>query len=344
MNPNFLLKTETARRLYEQVRELPIIDFHNHVSVADIAVDRRFETLTELWLASDPYKHRLMRICGVEERLITGDAAPYEKFEKYCRIFPYLAGNPVYDWSRMELSSVFGIEEPINGSNARRIYDKANEMLDSSEFSNNGILSRFGIEYQSPVATILEDISVFNGKTVAPSLRADDLLSPTEVFKTELSAKSGVAVVDDASYLRAVCVMLDRFSEKGCRFADHSLDTEFFREDEGGKKTALLVRLGNEYAKRGWTLLLHVGAKRQTSPRLRTLAGPAGGLCGGRGRLCAFRPCRSVGTNGNRRRTSRYGVVPLEHERSGALGGHAGFLFRGRNPLQGSAWSRLVVV
>jgi glucuronate isomerase len=178
----------------------------------------------------------------------------------------------------MELSQVFGIEDEINRENAKRIYDKANEMLRSSEFSNNGILSRFNIEYQSPVATLLENISYFDGAKVAPSLRADELLLPTEAFKKELAEKSGIAVSDDKAYIKAICVMLDRFSNKGCRFADHSLDARFFEEDTDGKKTEMLVRLGNEYAKRGWTLLLHMNAKRQTSPRLHSLAGPAGGF------------------------------------------------------------------
>ena len=98
MTETYLLKSKNAQRLYaEFARELPIIDYHNHVSVADIASDRRFDNITELWLATDPYKHRLMRICGVAERYITGDATPYEKFEKFCEVFPYLAGNPVYD-------------------------------------------------------------------------------------------------------------------------------------------------------------------------------------------------------------------------------------------------------
>ena len=278
MKQNFLLKTSGAMRLYESIRELPIIDFHNHICVADITKDRKYDDIVSLWLTPDPYKHRLMRICGVDESFITGDASPFEKFLKYCEVFPYLAGNPVYDWSRMELSQVFGIEDEINGENAKRIYDKANEMLRSSEFSNNGILSHFNIEYQSPVATLLENISYFDGAKVAPSLRADELLLPTEAFKKELAEKSGIAVSDDKAYIKAICVMLDRFSNKGCRFADHSLDTRFFEEDTDGKKTEMLVRLGNEYAKRGWTLLLHMNAKRHTSPRLHSFAGPAGGF------------------------------------------------------------------
>lgn len=278
MKENYLLKTKEAQRLYsEYVKELPIIDFHNHVSVADMATDRRFENLYELWLACDPYKHRLMRICGVEERLITGDASPFEKFAKYCEVFPYLAGNPVYDWSRMELSRVFGIEEPPSLENARYLYDKCGEMLASAEFSANAILSRFHIEYQSPVATLLEDLSLFDGKRVAPSLRGDELLSPSPEFVARLAQKVGVEVTDTESYMKAISLRLDSFSQKGCRFADHALDAGFFENDTDGKKRDILTRLAAEYKKRGWTLLLHLGAKRKTSTRLAKLAGAAGG-------------------------------------------------------------------
>ena len=204
MNKNHLLKTKNAEDLYfEYAGSLPIIDFHNHISVADIAANRRYENLTELWITPDPYKHRLMRICGVGEHFITGEASSYEKFEKYCEIFPYLAGNPVYDWSRMELSRIFGIEELPTKENARYIYDKCGEMLLSNEFSNNAILSRFNIEYQSPVATLLDDLSLFDGETVTPSLRGDELLSPTIEFKARLSEKNlrWSGVEDSASRL-----------------------------------------------------------------------------------------------------------------------------------------------
>lgn len=281
MKDSFLLKSKNAERLYfELAKDLPIIDFHNHVCVDNIKRDKKYENIVSLWLSTDPYKHRLMRICGVDERFITGDAEPFDKFKKYCEVFPYFAGNSVYDWSRMEISSIFGINDELNGKNARRIYDTANEMLCSPEFSNNGILSRFNIEYQSPVATLLEDIDGFDGKLVAPSLRADELIAPTNEFKSELAKKSGVNIIDDDSYIKAVCVMLDRFAVKNCRFADHSLDAGFFSDDYDGKKTNTLIRLGKEYAKRNWTLLLHMNAKRKTSPRLLSLAGPAGGFAG----------------------------------------------------------------
>jgi len=277
MKENFLLKTRGEQNLYESVKELPIIDFHNHLSVDDIKKNRKYNNLYELWLAPDPYKHRLMRICGVEERYITGDAEPYEKFEKYCEIFHYIAGNPVYDWTKMELSSIFGIEMTPSAENSRYIFDAANEKLASPEFSNNAILSRFGIEYQSPVATPLEDISGFSG-SAAPSLRADDLLTPTAEFLSRLARESGVEIKDKESYIAAACRILDRFDRAGCRFADHSLDAGFFASDKGGEKTELLAKLGAEYAKRGWTLLLHMNAKRRTSPRLLSLAGLAGGF------------------------------------------------------------------
>lgn len=181
-------------------RELPIIDFHNHVSVADISADRKYSDLCELWLASDPYKHRLMRICGIDEHYITGDAAPYERIGKFFEIFPYLVGNPVYDWSRMELSRIFGIDELPTKENARYVYDRCGEMLASDEYSNNAILSRFNIEYQSPVATLLDDLSLFDGNAVAPSLRGDELLSPSPEFKARLEKSTGVAVSDTDGY------------------------------------------------------------------------------------------------------------------------------------------------
>ena len=279
MKENYLLKTENAYRLYsEYAKSLPIIDFHNHVSVNDIATDRRFGDLYELWLASDPYKHRLMRICGVDEYFITGGASPFEKFEKYCEVLPYLAGNPVYDWSRMELSRVFGIDELPTKETARYVFDKCGEMLASREFSNNEILKRFNVEYQSPVASLLDDLTPFNGKSVAPSLRGDNLLEPTSELTAELSAATNMKIIDKDTYIKAVSVMLDRFSKAGCRFADHALDAGFFEDDKDGKKTDMLVRLAGEYAKRGWTLLLHLNAKRRTSPRLLSIAGPAGGF------------------------------------------------------------------
>ena len=286
MNGSFLLKTRRAERLFrEYAAPLPLIDYHNHLAVADMAADRRFDNLYELWLSGDPYKHRLMRISGIPERRITGDAEPYEKFLAFCEVFPLLVGTPVYDWSRMELARVFGIAERPSRDTARRIWDEVGEMLGSPEFSHNAILARFGIEYQSPVATLTEDLAPFRVAGVAPSLRGDELLSPTPGLFAALSAAVGYPVTDTATYLRAVGERLDAFRAAGCAFADHALDAGFFEGDTEGERREMLARLGGEYKKRGFTLLLHLDAMRSTSARLSGLAGPAGGYAAVGGRF-----------------------------------------------------------
>ncbi|MBR2615916.1 MAG: glucuronate isomerase [Clostridia bacterium] len=280
MNERFLLKNPAAERLFDAVKSLPVIDFHNHLSPSDLARDRSYENLFEILLECDPYKHRLMRICGVPEEYITGSAAPKEKFLRFCKIFPTLAGNPVYDWTRMELSFLFGMDALPSEKTALCIWDETAEKLRSPEYSAKGILSRFRVEFQSPVASLTDDLSVYGSASVAPSLRGDNLLCPDEALCAALREKTGIAVTDRASYLRAVSFLLDRFDAAGCAFADHSLDAGFF---DSPKEEAVenLRLLAAEYKKRGWTMLLHLGAKRDTSPRLRALAGPAGGFAAG---------------------------------------------------------------
>lgn len=276
MNENYLLKTQNARQLYfESAANLPIIDFHNHIAVSELAANKSYNNVYELWLKPDPYKHRLMRICGVPEFYITGQAEPNEKFFKFCSIFPMLVGNPVYDWSRMELLRVFGISDLPTADNAEYLWSQINEKLCSPEFSAVNILKRFNIEYQSPVATLLDDLTLFNGKDIVPSLRGDNLLSPDNNFLEALKTKTRMEITNTASYIKAICVVLDEFTSAGCKFADHSLDFDFFEKSKNSLD--ILKLLSTEYAKRGWTLLLHIGAKRETSTKLRDIAGPAGG-------------------------------------------------------------------
>ena len=277
MQNNGLLKSAKAKRLYKKyVKDLPIIDFHNHLSPEDLAKDRKYENITQLWIAQDPYKHRLMRICGVEENRITGTASDYEKFSAFASVFPSLAGTPVFDWAKMELSFLFGIKEPLNEKSAERIWKKTKKMLAGDDFSHNNILKRFSIAYQSPVVKLCDDLSYFTSPETAPSLRGDDLLLPNKDLYQALESQTGISVTGEDSYLEAVKKRLDLFSEKGCRFADHALDADFFEED-GEKKEKMLCLLAKEYAARGFTLLLHLDAKRKTSKRLLNLAGPAGG-------------------------------------------------------------------
>lgn len=302
MNKDFLLTTPLSKRLYEEVaRDLPLIDFHNHLSVSDIASDRRFSNIAELWLLSDPYKHRAMRICGVEERLITGSAEAKEKFFAWCQIFPNLLGNPLYDWSIMEMEWIFGIDLPICLDNAQAIWDAANEKLLEPEFSAQGLLKRFGCVYTAPCATIGDDLDLFESlPSLAPSLRGDDLLVPTNALLKRLHTLTGVAITDLASLKRAIGKRIDAFHAVGCRFSDHALDNGFvYLLDDGrsaerftaflrtGAITAqerpafasdMLRLLAEAYAAHGWTMQLHIGAQRYTSSRLRTVAGAAGGF------------------------------------------------------------------
>ena len=289
---NFLLTDPLAVRLYDTVKDLPLIDYHNHLSIRDLAQDRPYENLTELWIGSDPYKHRAMRICGIEERRITGEASPYEKFEAWSQVLGLLPGNPLYDWSRLELRRIFGIEEELNPSTAERIWNKANELLKKKEYSPRGLLQRFHVEYAAPCVLPGEDLTPFAELDgVVPSLRGDDLVNLTSPLLAEAGTLKDLRT--------KLGKELDRLHSVSCRFADHALDCGFtYMEDDSENEARfaalkqgkllpeedrialsceILRILGSLYAERNWTLQLHIGALRQTSSRLRTLAGPAGG-------------------------------------------------------------------
>lgn len=304
MKEDFLLTTPLARRLYHEVaEELPVIDYHNHLSVADLASDRICENIYELWLKPDPYKHRAMRICGVPERLITGEGSAREKFFAWCHIFPMLIGNPLYHWSAMELSRVFGIEELPCDANAQSIWDRANAVIGDRAYSMLSLLRGFRAEYIAPCAALNDSLTWTekkDGLTVAPSLRGDDLLLPDRSTLSALEKNTGIRIATLEDYRQAVAQRLDAFAAVGCRFTDHALDNGFRYLSDDGENTrrfagllagevlgeadrnALrsqnLRMLGGEYASRKFTLQLHIGAQRTTSTRLRELAGAAGGF------------------------------------------------------------------
>ena len=304
MNPDFLLTTAVAQKLYHASEDLPLIDFHNHLNVADLASDRSFRgDVSGLWLASDPYKHRAMRICGIPERLITGDASPREKFRAWAQTVPKLLGNPLYHWTELELERGFGISCGLHADNADRLFDEMNEKLASPEYSACGLLKRFHVEYASPCAGAADDLSPFSGLCgIVPSLRADDAAEGRLPWVMKLSERCGKAISSLEEYKRLLRLRLDEFQRRGCRFADHALDDGFRYRRDDGKNAArfsamltggtcsvedsnafsseILRFLGREYARRGWVLQLHIGALRFTSSRLRRIAGGAGGYAG----------------------------------------------------------------
>ena len=298
MKDNFILNSPLAKEIYLEIKDLPIIDYHNHLAIGDVISDRRFDSITELWISPDPYKHRAMRILGVPERLITGDGGAFEKFDAWCGCLRELIGNPLYDWSVMEMDTVFGIDLNPEKIDTGALFSELNEKL--KNLTAKKILDKFNIEYSAPCATVKDDISVYNSlKTFAPSLRGDDIPSPQRELIKSLSDLTGISIKSTSDYLRAIDKRLCDFKAVGAAYADHALDDGFTYVNDDGKneerfnailsgislsdldKQSLYSYLLKEsaclYAKHGFTMQLHVGAKRTTSDRLRAIAGPAGG-------------------------------------------------------------------
>lgn len=275
---DFLLRSEVARRLYHGVAEgLPIIDFHNHLDAGDLADDRAYENLARLWVLNDPYKHRAMRIAGVPERLITGDAIDREKYDAWAATVPETLGNPLFHWTALELKRYFGIEELLSPESAGRIWDKCNGMLRGAGYSARGLIGRANVACLCTSDRPGDDLAAHARLAGSPITRGPLPGAPADVRGAGNSDRSvGVTRVlpslrvdgvdgDDAC---AVVGFLDHFERMGCRLADHAV--------VGFDAGALRV-LGREYGRRGWILQLHIGAQRETSARLRRLAGPAGG-------------------------------------------------------------------
>ncbi len=254
INDSFMLKTETAKRLYDSVKDLPIIDYHCHISPKMIAENHKFKNAFELFLGGDHYKWRQMRTNGVDEKYITGDANDYEKWFEFAKTMPYLIGNPLYHWTHLELKRYFGIDEVLCEENAREIWDKVNLLLEKDEYRAQGLIKMSNVEVicttDNPYDTLeyhkkLKDFPV----KVIPAFRPD---------LTEIR--------DD------ITERMDYFHENGCRLSDHAVDK---MDDDIIEK---LVFLGREYAKRGWVWQLHIGALRNNNTRMFEKLGPDTGF------------------------------------------------------------------
>ena len=213
INHDFLLPTDAAKDLYASVKALPIIDYHNHLSAKDIAENKRFLDVYELWIAPDPYKHRAMRMCGVPEKYITGEATKEEKFVAWCETLPKLQLNPLSHWSYMELQTIFGWTAPVSGKKASELYAHCNEYLQTNELTVGKMMEIFGVEYACPCASLVDDTSVFDGdKRFAPSLRGDDIVMPTKAFVEKLEISAGIKIKNLADLKKAICMRLDVFA------------------------------------------------------------------------------------------------------------------------------------
>ncbi len=310
INSNFLLENDLGTQVYSAIGQLPLIDYHNHLNPADLSSNRKFRNIADAWVLHDPYKHRAMRICGVPEKNITGGAGDKDKFLSWASTVPKTVGNPLFVWSALELKRIFGIDNPLSEKNADELWDFCNSELNKEGFGAADILKKFGAEVICTSDGVTDDLSCHQTATktqqikVLPSLRGDSTVNiGRQGFMEwlngfEIQGNKPIRNLDD--YKSCIIARLNKFTEAGCKLADHSLDSGFCFAPTTEKMAALIFNnllrgkgldkneeclfenyflhfLGEEYSKRGWTLQLHIGAQRFTSSRLRGLSGPAGG-------------------------------------------------------------------
>lgn len=312
MDADFLLSTETAKRLYHETAEhLPIIDYHCHLSPKEIAEDKRFSSITELWLGGDHYKWRLMRSFGVEERYITGDASDRGKFRAWAQTLGTAIGNPLYHWSHMELKEYFGYDGVLNAQTADAVFDLCNEKLKEPDFSARNLILRSNVEALCTTDDPADSLewhkqiadSGFTVK-VLPSFRPDKALAVEKPdWTTYLSALSAAANTPIDSFETLCAALYERaafFAALGCRVSDHGLaavpyapateeavEAIFQKRRRGERlnavetaqfKTALLLFLGRTYARLGWVMQLHFGVIRDNAKRAYAALGPDAGI------------------------------------------------------------------
>lgn len=314
-NENFLLQSEVAKSLYHQyVRDLPIIDYHNHLPVNEIANDTNFGNITKLWLGGDHYKWRALRTLGIPEKYITGDASDKEKFLKWAEALPQMLRNPLFHWSHMELSSIFGINEYLNIDSAERIYEETNAQISSGKCTPRGILSQFKVEMlgttDDPTDCLEHHLALKETKDfsteVKPSFRPDKALAidKGDTFRAyiqTLSTLAKVEITDLDSLIEALQKRVDFFAEIGCVASDHGLSfiptkgksprgevgrvlKEVLNGNDNNAKAIrddyqfyLLSALCEMYYEKSWVQQFHLGAMRNTNSSQFLKLGPDAG-------------------------------------------------------------------
>lgn len=301
LSENFLLNTETARRLYvKYAADMPIIDYHCHVSPKEIYEDKKFENITQLWLSGDHYKWRLMRSNGVDEYYITGDAPDKEKFLQFARMLPKAIGNPMYHWCHHELKNYFGFEGTLSEKTAEEVWELCNEKL--KNMSVRSIIKQSNVAFigttDDPVDSleyhklIAEDDSF--DTVVGPSFRPDKALNIDKAgwreYVVKLSEVTGIEICNLETLKRALSDRIEYFDAHGCRASDHGLDFMIYSEASAEEldaligrgvigekistaeaealKTELLLHCAREYARLGWVMQLHYNCMRNPNTKM----------------------------------------------------------------------------
>lgn len=310
---DFLLKTETAKKLYHNYAEnMPIVDYHCHINPQEIYEDRKFDNITQIWLGGDHYKWRLIRSNGVPEEEITGNADPFVKFKHFAEMLPKAIGNPMYHWTHSELKRYFGYDGILNEDTAEEVYELCNKKLVDADMSVRNLIKKSNVKMigttDDPVDSLEWHIKLRADKSfdvaVLPSFRPDKAINIEKggfaeyIKKLSDVSKINIETVDDVK--KALSARLDFFCENGCRATDHGLDYVVYspasdsevenifktvmnggtvaQEDADKYKTAIMLHLGKEYAKHGIVMQLHYGAQRNTNGKMFERLGPDTGF------------------------------------------------------------------
>ena len=301
MDKDFLLETETAKKLYHDYAEkTPILDYHCHINPKEIAEDRQFENITQVWLGGDHYKWRFMRSCGVDEKYITGDASDYEKFCTWAECLGKAIGNPLFHWSHLELQRYFGYTGVLNKKTADEVWNLCNEKLQQPSMSVRNLIKQSNVTLicttDDPIDSlewhkkIAEDAS-FDVK-VLPAWRPDKAMNIEKPeyldYLKALAEAAGVAKITTfAALKKALQIRMEFFASMGCNVSDHALEyvmyypasddeiEEIFlkrlnkmiltKDEELKFKTAFMLFVGKEYHKLDWAMQLHYGCKRDNN-------------------------------------------------------------------------------
>ncbi|MEH7253028.1 glucuronate isomerase [Neobacillus niacini] len=313
LDDQFLLNTDTAVHLYNHaIKGLPIFDFHCHLNPQEVWENKSYNSITEIWLGGDHYKWRTMRMHGIGERFITGDASDWEKFAAWAETVPYLIGNPLYHWTHLELKMYFGIDKILSPETAREIFDECNQKLQQPEYRSRAFIEKSNVKFigttDDPISTLEFHQLLKNDESfqtiIAPTFRPDGALFIERPGYREWTEKleqvSGVKTDSLDGYLAALKQRVDFFHENGGRASDHDIPKieyvetskeeiaalyakrlsgeELTNDEVAAYKWFLLTELGKMYAEKQWVMQLHMGALRSTNTKMKNLLGPDTGF------------------------------------------------------------------
>ena len=376
MDDNFLLQTEAAQQLYHNYAEnMPILDYHCHINPQEIYEDRQFENITQVWLGGDHYKWRFMRSCGVDEKYITGDASDKEKFLKWAEVLGKAIGNPLFHWSHLELKKYFGYNGVLNKKTAEEVWELCNKKLAEPSMTVRNIIKQSNVTLicttDDPVDSLEWHKKLAEDKSfdvqVLPAWRPDKAMNIEKVtyldYMAQLEVAAGMKIAAFADLKKALCNRMDFFASMGCNVSDHALEYVMYapatddeieaifakrlagngvsREEELKFKTAFMIFVGNEYARRDWVMQLHYGCKRDNNTPMFDRLGPDTGYdC-----INNYAPSsemadylNALNQNGNLPKTIIYSLNPNDNQAIGTILGCFQDSTAVAKIQQGSAW------